>query len=74
VAAKTPSGVFDQASRRSVRIVVAPSRRRQNAAKSCSPTSSRDADCIRRSASGRGCHTVSARRSGSPPYAASLTR
>ena len=54
VATASPSASRAQPSSCSVRIVVAPSRRLQNAAKSCSPSSARDASSIASTSSGRG--------------------
>ena len=60
-----PSGSRVQPSSSRVRTVVAPSRRLQNAAKSCSPSSAWLASCMAATSSGRRCTTVSCRRSGS---------
>ena len=60
-----PGRRASQSSRRSARTVVAPSRLRQNAAKSCSPRSSAAASFMAARSRGRGFHRVSRRRSGS---------
>ena len=60
--------------RRSVRTVVAPSRRRQKAAKSCSPSSPAAAAVMAVRSSACGCHSVSCRRSGSAAAGSSHTR
>ncbi len=61
----TPSASRCQSRRRSARTVVAPSRRRQKAAKSCSPSSRDAASFIAARSSGRGFQSVSCLRSGS---------
>ncbi len=58
----------------SSRMVVAPSRFLQYAAKSCSPTSSRAAAFISSTSNSRSCHSTWLRRSGSTPAWVSHTR
>ena len=69
-----PSGCRSQPSSSRVRIVVAPGRLRQNAAKSCSPRSASEAPAM--AASSRGCDATSTwlRRSGSTASARSAIR
>ena len=69
-----PSGVRSQVSRCRSRIVVPSGRARQNAAKSCSPTSGWAARSIASTSSGRLWCSTSCRRSGSAPPGRSLTR
>ena len=61
----TPAASRCQSRRRSARTVVAPSRRRQKAAKSCSPSSNVAAAFMAARSSGRGFQSVSCLRSGS---------
>ena len=74
VATATPSSSRAQSSRSNCRTVVAPARRRQKAAKSCSPSSAVAAAFIRSTLRRRGYHSVSPRRSGSAVAGSSLTR
>ena len=70
----TRSPLRSTSSASSVRMVVAPSRRRQKAAKSCSPSSSAAACAIAPASRVRGHPTVSARRSGGGPHSVSVSR
>ena len=73
-ATATPLSSRCQSRRRSARTVVAPSLRRQKAAKSCSPVSVPAAAFIAARSSPRGCHRVSCLRSGSAAAGSSQTR
>ncbi len=74
VASRTPSARRVQKSCCISRIVVAPSRFLQYAAKSCSPSSPSAASFIASRSSGLSCHSTWPRSSGSTPPAWSATR
>ena len=74
VASSTPAGVRSQRRSSRVRIVVAPSRFLQKAAKSCSPSRTSAALFIRSRSSGRGQASTCPRVSGSTATGVSATR